>query len=132
MKIRKIIALLAASTILLSGSYAYAGLRDLMELGNNQARIAKALKKETKNYKKVKKAITSGKLKEGMKAGKIRKKYGKPIFDNVYDKKKNAYKWLYMPAGSTHFEGEKLYLFVSENGQLVGWQMLEQPEGQID
>ena len=87
--------------------------------------MAKALKKETKNYNKVKKAIISEKLEEGMSAEKIKKKYGEPVID-IYDEKKSANKWLYMPATSSHFEGEKLYLFIDEENTLVGWRLIEQ------
>ena len=106
----------------------YANLKTLMRLGANQAKMAKALKEETRNYNNVRKAIVSGKLKEGMSADKIRKKYGDPIMDNIFDKKRNAYKWIYMPATSNHFEGEKLYLFVNDNSELVGWKLINQPE----
>ena len=47
------------------------------------------------------------------------------VFDNLFDEKRNAYKWLYMPAASSHFEGEKLYLFVDKEGTLVGWKLIE-------
>jgi hypothetical protein len=117
-------------SVLILGTQAHADLKKLMEVGHNQAEIAKALKKETRNYKRVKKAIIADKLEEGMPADKIKKKYGKPIID-IYDKKKNAYKWLYMPATSTHFEGEKLYLYVDQEDKLVGWKLLEpEPKGQ--
>lgn len=107
------------------GTYAHAGLKELMEVGRNQAAIGKALKKETKNYNKVKKAIISEKLKEGILADKIRKRYGEPII-GIFDEKKNAYKWLYMPATSTHFKGEKIYLFIDEEDKLVGWRLIEE------
>ncbi len=127
---RKRIAMALFIVIVLTGSFgtlAYAGLKELMEVGRNQAAIAKALKKETKNYNKVKKAIISGKLIEGMTADKIRKRYGEPIIE-IYDKKKDAYKWLYMPATSSHFEGEKLYLFIDKEDKLVGWKLVNQQE----
>ena len=124
MKINRGVILIIAVLILLVTVQAYAGLRELIEVGKNQAQIAKALKNETKNYNRLKKAIVSGKLEEGMLATKIKKRYGEPIID-IYDKKKNAYKWLYMPATSTHFEGEKLYLFVDNEDKLVGWKLIE-------
>ncbi|MBL7071462.1 MAG: hypothetical protein ISS26_04755 [Candidatus Omnitrophica bacterium] len=103
---------------------AHADLKTLMELGKSQGEIAKALKNETKIYDKVKKAIESGKLKEGEEAEAIRKNYGEPVID-VFDKKRDAIKWLYMPATSSHFEGEKLYLFIDKDDKLVGWQLIE-------
>lgn len=121
----RVMILFIVMSILFLETNVYANLKKLMEVGKSQADIAKALKKETKNYNRVKKAIISEKLKEGMLAKEIRKKYGEPIID-IYDEKKNAYKWLYMPATSTHFEGEKLYLFIDKEDKLVGWRMVEQ------
>ena len=111
--------------LLLCVSNARADLKTLLELGKNQDRIAKALKQETKNYNKVKEAIGSGELKEGEPADKIREEYGEPVID-VFDKKRNTVKWLYMPETSTHFEGEKLYLFMDKDDKLVGWQLVEE------
>ena len=111
--------------LLLCASNARADLKTLLELGKNQDRIAKALKQETKNYNKVKGAIEKGGLKEGETADKIREKYGEPVID-VFDKKRNTVKWLYMPETSTHFEGEKLYLFMDKDDKLVGWQLIEE------
>ncbi len=126
---RKYITIILCAAVLmpLAGRCAHADLKTLMRVGKSQAEIAKALKKETKNYNRVKKAIGKGKLKEGMPADKILKRYGAPIID-IYDEKRNAYKWLYMPATSTHFEGEKLYLFIDEEDNLVGWKLLGQEE----
>jgi hypothetical protein len=121
------IAIVLFIVIVLTGSFrtiAYAGLKELMEVGKSQADIAKELKKETRNYNSVKDAIISGKLEEGMLGDKIRKKYGEPIIE-IYDEKKDAYKWLYMPATSSHFEGEKLYLFIDKEDKLVGWKLVE-------
>ena len=123
---RKIAIIICVAVLILGvAACAHADLKTLMKLGQSQAAMAKVSKKETRNYNNVKEAIASGKLEEDMSAGKIRRKYGEPIFDNIYDKKRNAYKWLYMPAASTHFKGEKLYLFVDEEGKLVGWKVVE-------
>jgi hypothetical protein len=112
-------------SILVTGENTYADLKTLMEVGKSQAGIAKSLGEETKNYNGIKEAIIAKELKEGMSADTIKTKYGEPIID-IFDKKKNAYKWLYMPATSTHFKGEKLYLFVDKEGRLVGWEFIEQ------
>lgn len=124
-KRRIVIALFMFTAILFAGRSASADLKALIEVGKSQAQIAKALKEETKNYDKVKNAILSQKLKEGMPADRIRKKYGDPIIE-IYDEKKNANKWLYMPATSTHFKGEKLYLFMDQEDNLVGWRIIEE------
>jgi len=111
--------------ILFRGPDTYADLKTLMEIGKSQADIAKSLGEETKNYNRIKEAIIAKEFKEGMLADTIRKKYGEPIIE-VFDKKKNAYKWLYMPAASSHFKGEKLYLLVDKDGKLVGWEFIEE------
>ncbi len=116
-----------ALIVLLLTTPARADLKTLMELGKSQGEIAKALKEETDSYNRVKEAIDSGKLKEGETAENIRKKFGEPVID-VFDEKRGSVKWLYMPATSTHFEGEKLYLFIGEDSLLVGWQLVNQPQ----
>ncbi|MBN1872474.1 MAG: hypothetical protein JW800_07880 [Candidatus Omnitrophica bacterium] len=113
-----------AVTFLLIAQNAHADLKTLMEIGKNQEIMAKALKDETKNYNRVKEAILGEKLKEGISSAEIKKRYGEPIID-IFDEKRNVYKWLYMPETSTHFEGEKIYLYVDEEGVLVGWQLIE-------
>ena len=122
---KRAVTLCAAILLVSVGTYAHASLKTLLELGRNQANIAKSMKRENKNYNRVKKAVISGKIEEGIPAKKILKKFGKPIFDNIYDEKRSAYKWLYMPSTSTHFEGEKIYLFVDKDDKLVGWKVIE-------
>lgn len=102
-----------------------ADLKRLMEVGASQADIAKTLQQETKTYNGVKGAIDSGAIKKGMAADKVRKKYGEPVI-NVYDKKRDADKWLYMPAESTHFKGEKIYLYFDKENKLMEWEKIEQ------
>ena len=101
-----------------------ADLKTLMEIGASQADIAKSLKQETKNYNEVKKAINSGAIKEGLAADAIRRKYGNPIIE-TYDKKRDLTKWLYMPASSTHFKGEKLYLYIDRDNKVKSWELVE-------
>ncbi len=101
-----------------------ADLKTLMEIGASQVDIAKSLQQETKNYNEVKKAINSGAIKEGLAAETIRKKYGEPILE-TYDKKRDATKWLYMPASSNHFKGEKLYLYLDKENKVKSWELVE-------
>lgn len=102
-----------------------ADLKTLMEIGASQADIAKTLQQETKVYNGVKSAIDSGAIKKGMAADKLRKKYGEPVI-SVYDKKREADKWLYMPSESTHFKGEKIYLYFDKENKLTEWEKIEQ------
>jgi len=125
MKKRAFIFVLTVALLLFLPAAVYAGLKTLMKLGNNQSAIARHLKKETIRYNKVKEAILKGRLEEGMPADNIRGNYGDPIIESIYDEKRNAYRWLYMPASSSHFEGEKLYLFIDKENLLVGWRLIE-------
>lgn len=102
-----------------------ADLKTLMEIGASQADIAKTLQQETKNYNGVKNAIASGAIKEGMASDIVRRKYGEPIIE-TYDKKCDLTKWLYMPASSSHFGGEKLYLYVDKENKVKGWELVGQ------
>lgn len=102
-----------------------AGLKTLMEMGENQADIAKTLREETNIYNGVKSAIDLGAVQKGAAADTIRKKYGEPVII-VHDKKRDANKWLYMPAESTHFKGEKIYLYFDKENKLTEWEKIEQ------
>lgn len=101
-----------------------ADLKTLMEIGASQADIAKTLQQETKVYNSIKKAIAAGALKAGVAADSIRKKYGGPVVE-IYDKKHDANKWLYMPATSSHFKGEKAYLYFDKENKLKEWEQVE-------
>ncbi len=102
-----------------------ADLKTLMEIGASQADIAKTLQQETKIYNGVKSAMDAGTIKKGMAADTIRKKYGEPII-SIHDKKRDADKWLYMPAESTHFKGEKIFLYFDKENKLIEWEKVMQ------
>lgn len=112
-------------TLLYTAPAKAAGLKTLMEMGANQADIAKTLREETNIYNGVKSAIDSGAVQKGAAADTIRKKYGEPVII-VHDKKRDASKWLYMPAESTHFKGEKIYLYFDKENKLTEWGKIEQ------
>ncbi|MBU4377176.1 MAG: hypothetical protein KKD29_06880 [Candidatus Omnitrophica bacterium] len=119
------ILMVAGLFIFFSADYTLAAdMKKLMEVGASQTEIAKSLRQETKSYDAVKKAINSGAIKEGMTADTIRKKYGGPIIE-VYDKKRDITKWLYMPASSNHFGGEKLYIHIDSDNKVKGWELIE-------
>lgn len=122
----RLIILIVSILVLLTQTYAYAvDLKTLMEMGQNQADIAKTLQQETNTYNGIKSAITSGAVKTGMTAENIRRKYGEPIIE-TYDRKRDANRWLYMPATSSHFKGEKAYLYFDKENKLTGWEVVEQ------
>ncbi|MFH0839861.1 MAG: hypothetical protein V1883_02455 [Candidatus Omnitrophota bacterium] len=116
--------LISALILLYTTPTKAADMKKLMEVGASQAEIAKVLRQETKSYEAVKKAINSGRIREGMTADIIRKKYGGPIIE-TYDKKNDITKWLYMPASSDHFKGEKLYIHIDSDNKVKGWKLIE-------
>ncbi len=101
-----------------------ADIKTLMEIGASQAEIAKSLQRETKSYDAIKKAINSGDIKEGMAANTIRGKYGDPVIE-ASDKDRDLAKWLYMPASSGHFSGEKLYIYMDSDNKVKDWKIVE-------
>lgn len=116
----------AVSIVFIGLALAYsADLKTLMEIGASQADIAKTLQRQTSIYNGIKSAIASGALKVGAAAETIRQKYGEPVID-VYDKKRDSNKWLYMPAESSHFKGEKIYLYFDKQNKLTEWEAVEQ------
>lgn len=119
--------LFVAISIIFFGSLSVyaADLKTLMEIGASQADIAKTLKQETTTYNGVKSAIAAGAIKAGMTADSIRRKYGAPVVE-IYDKKRDANRWLYMPATSSHFEGEKAYLYFDKENKLKECELVGQ------
>ncbi len=106
-----IVMLFAASCVFAEG------LDTLIEVGESQKAIAKEQEQETKSFEAVKRAIESGKIKEGQPKGSIRDGYGEPVI--VTREAGNREKWVYMPAASTFFKGVKVYLFFDESDRLT-------------
>jgi len=125
MKAYKILFALGLFAFFITTNTFSADLKTLMEIGASQADIAKTLREETNTYNAIKSAIASSAIKTGMTADSIRKKYGEPIIA-TYDKKRDATRWLYMPATSSHFKGEKAYLYFDKENKLTGCEVVEQ------
>ena len=89
----------------------------LIQVGRNQADIARAYDEQTRNFGKVNKAIGSGSIKEGVSKDFVRR-YGEPVIISR-DNEKNREKWAYMPAGSTFFKGIKIYLFFRDKDGIL-------------
>lgn len=119
-----VLSIAIAATLFFTSYSDGADLKTLMEIGASQADIAKTLQQQSKIYEGVKSAIDSGAIKKGMSADTVRKKYGEPVID-VYDKKLDSNKWLYMPAESSHFSGEKIYLYFDKEKNLTDWKKIE-------
>lgn len=124
---QKILLFIVLATLFYTGPAKAAGLKTLMEIGAGQAEIAKSLRQETESYDAVKKAVNSGAIKEGMAADTIREKYGGPIVE-TYDKKSDLTRWLYMPASSGHFKGEKLYIYIDSENKVKRCELILSPK----
>jgi len=90
-------------------------LDTLLEVGKTQGEISKVYAQETKNFQGVKKAIDSGVIKAGQAKNDIKTKFGEPV---VAVQSGAREKWIYKPATSSFFEGEKISLFFNANGLL--------------
>ncbi|MBL7157007.1 MAG: hypothetical protein ISS92_02465 [Candidatus Omnitrophica bacterium] len=101
-------------------------LGNLIKVGKSQAQMEKALAKETKSYKAVKKAVESGTIKVGDEANSIKKRFGSPLV--IIPQKDNSEKWVYKPGYATHFDNIKIYLFFDSNNRLSGIKTLNQKE----
>ena len=93
------------------------GLDSLKDLGKSMAGINAAMDKETKAFKAVKAAIDKGDIKKGLSRADIRSRYGEPVIAND-DFATKREKWVYKPAGSSFFEGIRIYLFFDDKGAL--------------
>ena len=108
---------------LLSATTSYAnGLSALIGIGKSQAAMQETLKKETKAFEAIKKAIETGAIKKGAPQDSIRSRYGKPVV--IISKEGKPEKWVYKPGYATHFGGVKIYLFFDEAKKLTGIQIL--------
>ena len=105
--------------LFLSGTNCFAdGLDTLIEVGRGQAEIQKSYAGETRIYNDVKEAVEDGEIKKGQGADEIRRKYGEPVV-NIPDMETGMDKWIYKPAKSSFFKGEKIYLFFDSTGVLA-------------
>lgn len=122
---------LAAALAFLFCSMVFAeGLDTLIEVGRDQAGISEALKLETENFEKVKRAVENGSIKIGDTKEAIRDKYGDPVVETTRDGKDA---WVYKSADASFFEGVKIYLFFDGEGKFEGTKIVDQekkPEDQ--
>jgi hypothetical protein len=111
----------AAVAIMIAFSPAFTagaeGIDSLVEVGKSMADINAAMDRETKAFEIVKAAIDRGDIKKGLSKAEIRKQYGEPVIAND-DFATKREKWVYKPAGSTFFEGIRIYLFFDDKGIL--------------
>jgi hypothetical protein len=123
--VRNIRLIIFLSILSFSGLAFAEGLKTLIEVGKNMAEAEKVSAQETKNFGKIKSAIKSGALKSGLPRDKISKDYGDPVVRFDKDDKMNE-TWIYKPAASSYFEGEKIYLVFDIEGKLESTKMMNQ------
>lgn len=93
------------------------GLNSLIEVGKSMADIKEAMEEDTRAFNIVNAAVRRGAIKKGLPKESIRSSYGEPVIAND-DFATGREKWVYMPASSTFFKGEKIYLFFDSKGNL--------------
>lgn len=98
------------------------GLDGLIQAGESQARIQKALDEETRTFESIKNAVETGEIKKGLSQKFILKRYGAPVI--TLPDKKYQEKWVYKPGYATWFDGVKIYLFFDSEENLQGIRIL--------
>ncbi len=93
------------------------GLHELIEIGKSQADIQKSYEQETSAYYNVKNGIKLGDIKKGQTGKEIASRYGESVV-NIREFDTGREKWIYKPAKSDFFHGEKIFLFFDKNGIL--------------
>ena len=91
------------------------GLETLINVAKQQAEIGKALDNETQVYAGVKKGIETGAIAKGVPGSEIRRQYGDPVV-MIAGSAVKAERWVYKPASSTHFKGERVSIYFDKRG----------------
>lgn len=93
---------------------AYAdGIGTLIQVGKNMGEVEKACRAETAAHRRVKEAVSNGSLTTGVSREAVYASFGEPVVMNMHCASGRE-KWVYMPAESNHFAGEKICLYFSE------------------
>ena len=106
----KVFTVLMIALIACAGVSYAAGIGTLLEVGKNMGEIAKAQDAETAAYRRVKQAVANGSLVTGVSRNEVFASYGEPVIMNTHTGTSRE-KWVYMPATSDAFKGEKIYLY---------------------
>ena len=96
------------------------GLDALIEISQDQKKMEKVLRAETKSYKKVKRAVASDSIKIGDQASLISDKYGDPVV--MLKEEDLTEKWIYKDGNSDFFSQEQIWLVFGEDGNLTAVQ----------
>jgi|GEM_PF-561944 len=93
------------------------GIGTLIEASKGMDEARKDLEAETAGFRQVKDGVDSGAIRKGQSRQDILIRYGEPVVMNE-DAKTKRERWVYKPAGSSFFEGEKITLLFDTNGNL--------------
>jgi len=99
-------------------------VKSLLNFSRSRSAMIKELKRETKSYKNIKKAVNGNRLKNGSKDFAIKKRYGKPTIILEENDGKGE-RWVYKDAKGSYFKGDKIYLDFDEDGKLSEWREVE-------
>lgn len=113
----KIASAVVILMIMLSAQSRAEGINSLVEVGKSMADINAAQQEETRSFDRVNAAVKSGAIRKGIAKESIRAQYGEPVISNE-DAATKREKWVYIPATSSFFEGEKIYLFFDNTGKV--------------
>ncbi|MFH1878417.1 MAG: hypothetical protein ABH883_06395 [Candidatus Omnitrophota bacterium] len=100
------------------------GVNALIEYSEDRKKMQAEMKKETADYKSIKKALEQGELRKGQAARTITDSYGYPVIRLTEDKD-GITQWVYKPGTGNFFTGEKIYLLFDKDNVLVDWKVIE-------
>ncbi len=114
--------ILTAALLVLTGCAGFtekiSGLKTLSALGQSEKIKQQALNQETKNFRKIEKAVAGGVLQEGQFSHEVRMRYGDPV---VVVPEGRMEKWVYKPGYEDWMGGERIELYFDENAKLAQW-----------
>ncbi len=96
------------------------GLKALMELSKDRAKMAEEYDTETDNYNNALKAIDKDSLPEGLSAEDVRNKLGEPVIV-LSEPDGERTRWVYKNGAADYSSSEKVYLFFDKNEKLINW-----------
>ncbi len=116
-----IIILSILSGVYIEPLFAAGVIRRLTGLSASMDSMAKQRQVESDNYKKAKEFIQGAEIADGLLKDDLIKQCGNPVV-----KADNGSRWIYKPATSTYFKGEKIYFFFDGDDKLSDWEQVYQ------
>lgn len=109
------IFLAAMFMVMMSSSVDADGINTLITAGKSMDSARRELSAETAAFERVKSAVYSGAIRKGLSAQSVASQYGEPVVKNE-DFSTKRERWVYKPAGSSFFEGARIYIYFNANG----------------